>query len=610
MLVTPNTIATADNGKKLEVVDGSGRGGQQRRHSSKRVEISKFVSKFQRILGTSWDAYQVAVSLFIVGKLSRDELMQEIAPVLNQKETRHMHNQLLMSMLANCYKNEPLDGITSSVFGSANKKRQIGSKSSQYEQLKKDILSLSIRERVRLKGITKESGKKNMIQNVMVLTRQALVPKVPIVTHQGLSTLNGHGTESTSATSNAKSSDTASTTATASTNLNGLANTANNTKTDGSNDDANNTSNNNNNNNNRTNNLEMTLISVNDILDMVNEPLCAESYELPERKRLRNIMLGLAREHGLLGGISMKAVDVLYLGLSYHLKSIITTMIDMVKTRQETDVNKEQKTKESIPALSSTSTSESAESSDAIGSKRKRITITTEDVLDTFTTMPHMIQPYGVIDYLTDTMLKNDDDYDFIYREVSNSKKLKTNSIVNSTASNKMHFNMKSLSDNSSNIGASLRKGSAYTTGNIHSVSGPNANGLVNNGGTNNNKTVIENDTGRVGNAHDNRENENNNLAAFNPTNLSGNDEENISLWNETEKVITDTGYNGQESYVIPNKITDVSYLLKSHEVLQREKFPHPDDPVPKINLELKDKEIGTSDELNWVIHDLLAEDM
>lgn len=464
----PNGGSSNGSGKSNGFHDKHQQQHQIHHPTSKRVEISSFVSKFQKTLGNGWDAYQIAVSLFIVGKLSRAELLEQIAPVLSKKGTRHMHNRLLMSMLANCYRVEPLDGISTSLFGNTSKKRKIGSKSSKYEQLKKDVLSLSIRERVRLKGITKESGKKGMIQNVMVLSRQAMVPKVPIVT-----------TNNTSSVSSSSPHPSAT----------GAASSEANANKKGS------------------NNLEMTLISVKDILDMINEPLCTETYELPERKRMRDIMLGLAREHGLLGGVSMKAVDVLYLGLQYHLKSIIGNVIDNVRAKRDADKKGVDTSKETTNEVDDFLEKKGATIDNGgveTGTKRKKLTITTEDLFDSFSLTPHMIQPYGTVDHLNDVMLKNDDDYDFVSRQT-------------------------------------LQANTDWTNG----------------------EKVLE--------------------------------------WDEN---------NEHNLYVVPNKVTDVSYLLKSHEAIWHETTGHPDDPVPKINLALKDKDIGTPDELNWVINGLLSEDM
>lgn len=475
-------------------------------HSMKRVGISNFVSKFQKKLGESWDSYQIAVSLFIVGKLSRDELMEQIQPVLENKETKHMHNQLLLSMLANCYKNEPLDGISSSIFGNSSKKRQIGNKSSQYEKLKKDILSLSIRERVRIKGISKESGKKGMIQNVMVLSRQALIPKIPIVTnyHHNVNTINGNANLNGSPKSSIKTSNSDS----------------------GSTDSK------------TGNTLEMTLISVKDILDMIDEPLSTETYELPERKRIRDIMLGLIREHGLLGGVSMKAVDVLYLGLIFHLKSIISNVIDNIRAIPDTQPNKDNNGElESGNNLSIDKSSSGSGS--GIGKKRKRITITAEDLLDSFSLTPHMTQPYGTIDYLIDTKLKNDDDYDLVYRELMGPE-------INKTKTKNINKGKKQSSQNSS-----------ITSLHVNSTDTIN----------------------------------------------------NSNLWDEIETVINDTESNGLEKYVIPDKVSDISYILKSHKAIEEERVQNTNNP-PRMNLAFKNKDLGTPDELAWVINDLLAEEI
>lgn len=524
---TNSNVDTNTNTKREKKVNGAIQTSNTI-FSLKRLEISDFVSRFQKILKESWDSYQIAVSLFIVGKLSRDELMDQIAPVLSNKETRCMHNKLLMSMLANCYKEEPLDGISSSVFGNATKKRKIGNKSSQYENLKKDILSLSVRERVRLKGITKDSGKKGLISNVMILSRQSMVPRVPIVTNQNNNSEQQQQQQQQQQEQQQQQQQQQENSGKA-TDVNGSPKSVTNSNI----------------NNSKANQLEMTWISVNDILDMINEPLSTESYELPERKRMRDIMLGLAREHGLLGGVSMKAVDVLYLGLRSHLKSIVSNIIDNVKVKKEEESNKKRAYEENDDEISAKVASYDSRSSlrpvgsardisanglgDGNDGKRRKITITTEDVLDSFTQTPHMVQPYGTIDYLINGKLKNDDDYELVYQELVN------------------------------------------------------CGGVVGNGG------LASTSIGNAGTV----------------SSISG-----MGISDGEEKVVLNSNYNGLDSYVIPNKFTDVSFLLKSKEKPEHEHSSHPDESVPKINLALRDKDISTPDELNWVINDLLSEEL
>ncbi|GMG56064.1 unnamed protein product [Ambrosiozyma monospora] len=252
--------------------------------SNKRVEIDSLVIDFQKKLGDKWDKYQVAVSLFLVGKLSRHELMSELRTILD-KSTIRLHNQLLLSNLANSLRDEPQDGgVSSAGFGSQlsqqAKKRKQSNKSSQYELLKKDILSLSIRERKRLKSISRDSGKKGMLNSTISITRQSMVPRVPIVTnvenHPGLVPPN-------------------------------------------------------------TNPAALTAQWGQDVLSGITAPLASETYELPDKANLKTRILGIAREHGLVGSVSDNVPSILSLGLEYHLKSIIENAMGIVRVKEKED---------------------------------------------------------------------------------------------------------------------------------------------------------------------------------------------------------------------------------------------------------------------------------
>lgn len=306
-----------------------------------RGDVGSIVASFQKLLGPKWDHYQTAISMFLVGKSTRDELMLEIGDIIEEPLQKKLHNQLLVAMLANSFKSHPMDGIGGG-FGSQRKRKNL-SKSSQWDQIKKVVLSLPIKERMRIKAITRESGKRGLTSNIIVQTRQALVPRIPIVTSASQDMQNK--------------------------------------------------------------NLARTMVSVKDILDMVNAPLNTETYELPERTALRDRMIGSAREYGILGSVSLKAADVLYLGLQNHLKSIISSALDNVIASSDNNVN-----------------------TNGSGDKKRQISLTMEDMFDMFTLTPHLIEPYGSMDFLTDALLKNDDDYDIItrYRETSSATSVPT----------------------------------------------------------------------------------------------------------------------------------------------------------------------------------------
>lgn len=313
------------------------------------ADVGGVVAAFQKLLGPKWDKYQTAVSMFLVGRLTRDELLEEVGDMIAQGPGRRLHNQLLVGMLANSFKSHPMDGMGGG-FGSQRRRKM--SRSSQWDQIKKVVLSLPIRERMRIKAITRESGKRGLTSNVIVQTRQALVPRIPIVTSSAPELQNK--------------------------------------------------------------NLARTMVSVKDILDMVNAPLMSEAYELPERGALRDRMIGAAREYGVLGSVSLKAADVLYLGLQYHLKAIVGAAIDNLVAR----------------SASRSRGGTGNGSNGASASNNGPICITLEDMADTFTLAPNLTEPFGSMDLLTDAMLRNDDDYDILarYREES------TNTVSSATS--------------------------------------------------------------------------------------------------------------------------------------------------------------------------------
>ncbi|PVV01286.1 hypothetical protein BB560_004302, partial [Smittium megazygosporum] len=68
-----------------------------------------------------------------------------------------------------------------------------------------------------------------------------------------------------------------------------------------------------------------------DLAKGVLAPLCYETKSVPEKKELHARMVGIALENGLDGGVSENAVDLLTSGLIFHLRNIITNMINKVR---------------------------------------------------------------------------------------------------------------------------------------------------------------------------------------------------------------------------------------------------------------------------------------
>ena len=73
----------------------------------KRLELQDLVKEFQAKLGGDWDKYHESLSLFLVGKLSRAELVSQITPILKGGLVKY-HNKLLLLNFVSSLQNGPL----------------------------------------------------------------------------------------------------------------------------------------------------------------------------------------------------------------------------------------------------------------------------------------------------------------------------------------------------------------------------------------------------------------------------------------------------------------------------------------------------------------------
>lgn len=149
----------------------------------RRIEVETLATELRHKLGPHWDKYQATIAEFLIGKLSRTEFTGIVQGFLTDSRLVRMHNQLLLANVVNALRDGP-DGDEQSSkysFGSSSKKpvKKGMKQSSQYEKLKKDVMSLPIRERYRIKTITRESGKQRMANSSLTLTRQSLLPQIP-----------------------------------------------------------------------------------------------------------------------------------------------------------------------------------------------------------------------------------------------------------------------------------------------------------------------------------------------------------------------------------------------------------------------------------------------
>lgn len=346
---------------------------------NQRIDLESLLGEFTDLLGKeNWTKYAQVISLFILGKLSRKELCNELdllftpidgsstnislsasadaskAPLRGRALLIRMHNHLLLGILANSLKDSPLMGNLSDGtwgFGNgsslANKKR-VNKHNSQIETYKKIVMSLPVNDRQRLKSITKEAGKRGFVLCSVLQARLNTIPKIPIV-------LNPETLKRV-----------------------------------------------------KSNNLKTPLEWSQDIMNGFNAPLATDSYSLPDTESLFLRMVGISREHGLVGTVDTGCVELLSLALDNYLKNILESAIDTVRYRQKKyseyyDLG-DNGFYEPVAEDGKVSPEKEAYA------KKESMSLTNEDLYDCFTLFPNLVEPTGAFVSLPAVGLLNDDE--------------------------------------------------------------------------------------------------------------------------------------------------------------------------------------------------------
>ncbi|KAL6452953.1 HFI1 Transcriptional coactivator HFI1/ADA1 [Candida maltosa Xu316] len=318
---------------------------QKKTKSLKRLEMEKLIREFQNKLGKNWEKYHETLSLFLIGKLSRKELINTIRPILKEKKLLKYHNKLLLLNFANSLKDSNSNELSSAnELSNFFNKKSIGkinkNKNNQFEKFKTIIMGLPVKERKRIIDISKDSGKRNKIATDIILTRHSILPKIPMIQDKEQQQL-------------------------------------------------------------QVNNLVQWQ---QDVLNGINTPISTESYEIPDYDNLSRVILMIMREYGLTGGINPGVMEVILLGLESHLKNIIETSIDVAKFRKNKYTNDNY-----VPYEKTTTTSTTNNSKSVPNENDKDMMLCIEDLYDTFEMYPHLIEPSGPKMRLSNVMLENDD---------------------------------------------------------------------------------------------------------------------------------------------------------------------------------------------------------
>lgn len=291
--------------------------------STKRIEMDSMMAEFQKNLGQNWDRYRDVITLFLIGKLSRAELQQELDLFLDKNMIK-MHNRFLLANYANALRDGP-QGENGMLTGWSKKSKDSSRNvkgDGQLAKLKEDIMELSVRERKRIKAIAKESGKKAPIPSTITATRQAMLPKIPFINDkeklqaQQKVQQNNNVQAPTQSSAQQQQPGTPSQPSTPTSN-----NNTNTTTTTTSTNNAN------------------PIAWTHDIIHAYETPLSSENYELPDQDALTTRMLGISLEHGLLQGVDKQCPEVLQIGLEQYLRDLVQQVVDTVKWRRKPGEN-------------------------------------------------------------------------------------------------------------------------------------------------------------------------------------------------------------------------------------------------------------------------------
>lgn len=344
------------------MVSSSSTGGVQPIKVNKRVQLESLISEFQQKLGNNWDKYHESLTLFLTGKLSRPELVNIISPLLKNGLVKY-HNKLLLLNFANSLQDSPMEFSSElALFWSKKNAKSKNVRLTQYEKLKQNILGLPLKERRRIRSITRESGKRNKLSASITLTRQSLLPKIPMIQDKEQQQL-------------------------------------------------------------QVNNLVQWQ---QDVVNGINTPLSTTSYELPDMDNLTRRVLMTMREHGLTGGVSSQVLEVISLGLEAHLKNIIESAMDVVRYRESkyassmflpSELNGDGSGYKSNGKASGDfsnsmfggSNLRKRKHNDVDNIQKRNVVLNAEDMFNTLELFPYLVEPGGPRLRLANVMLENDD---------------------------------------------------------------------------------------------------------------------------------------------------------------------------------------------------------
>ncbi|EPY50494.1 SAGA complex subunit Hfi1 [Schizosaccharomyces cryophilus OY26] len=149
--------------------------------------LIKLVSELQSLLGNEYETYTMCITDFIVGQLSRKELNNLLSKYSNDPKFVKLHNQFILSIVKDLQRSgksavNKLPWVKRKRSdGALFVHKKFTSHNAQAKKLKKIILSLSSKDRERIKAVLKEkSSTPPQLPGLLLETRIAKLPKIPV----------------------------------------------------------------------------------------------------------------------------------------------------------------------------------------------------------------------------------------------------------------------------------------------------------------------------------------------------------------------------------------------------------------------------------------------
>ncbi|KAF2257770.1 hypothetical protein CC78DRAFT_538287 [Lojkania enalia] len=142
--------------KSLPTPTPASKPAEKRTVTAPRIDVEPLYTAVKSAISdVDWATYKATLSQFLLGNLNQEELTRRLSPIISTPALEHAHNQFVVAIYGNVFRDTPEPGVASWV--SASDKPTSGVQKSTGDgaekRLKSEVMQLSRRERKRLKTI-------------------------------------------------------------------------------------------------------------------------------------------------------------------------------------------------------------------------------------------------------------------------------------------------------------------------------------------------------------------------------------------------------------------------------------------------------------------------